>query len=181
MCGAVGPMGPTGSDMGPAGPAGIAGDAGSTGIIGPTGAPAPTPPPTATAGFAANTTGGLITVEVAGTNISFTGAQLLSSDITLTNGDTLFTLNTSGVYRISYHVNTTEDVLLGTRLVINNANIPQSTIHPVVPLSMFYNEIEVSLPAGAEIKLQMYAPLSTSAATLLSNSLGASMMIIRLS
>lgn len=184
--GAVGPTGPEGlpgpvGAAGAVGPAGPVGEAGETGILGPIGAPASTPPPSATAGFAANTEGSLITVFVAGTDISFPNIQLLSSDITLTSDDTLFTVNTSGVYRISYHVNTTAAVLLGTRLVINNGNMPQATIPPAIALSQFYNEIEVSLEAGAKIRLQMYAPLLVGAATLLGNSLGASMMIIRLS
>lgn len=184
--GAVGPTGPEGlpgpvGAAGAIGPAGPAGDAGEAGITGPVGAPAPTPPPSATAGFATNTAGSLITVLVAGTNISFPSVQLLSPDITLTSDNTLFTVNTGGVYRISYHVNTTAAVLLGTRLVINDGNIPQSTVPPAIALSQFYNEIEVSLAAGSEIRLQMYAPLLVGAATLLGNSLGASMMIIRLS
>lgn len=181
--GPTGPAGPTGpvGDAGAIGPAGPTGNAGAAGAAGPAGAPAPTPPPSATAGFAANTAGGFITVLVAGTDISFPSVQLLSPDISLTNGNTLFKVSTSGVYRISYHVNTTAAVLLGTRLLINNGIIPQSIIPPALSLSQFYNEIEVSLSAGAEIRLQMYAPLSIGAATLLGNSLGASMMIIRLS
>lgn len=183
--GIAGPVGPQGlpgpvGAQGPAGPTGPTGAAGITGIAGPAGAPAPTPPPSATAGFAANTAGGLITVLVAGTNISFPSTQLLSADITLTSGNTLFTVNTTGLYRISYHVNTTAAVLLGTRLVINGGNIPQSTVPPAIALSQYYNEIEVSLTAGATILLQMYAPLIVGAATLLGGSLGASMMIIRL-
>lgn len=182
--GAAGPAGPEGlpgpvGAMGITGPTGPAGAAGATGITGPAGAAAPTPPPSATAGFAANTAGGLITVLVAGTNLSFPSTQLLSPDITLTSGDTLFTINTTGLYRISYHVNTTAAVALGTRLVINGGNIPQSTIPPALALSQFYNEIEVSLTAGATVQLQMYAPLLVGAATLLGGGIGASMMIIR--
>lgn len=183
--GAAGPIGPEGlpgavGTIGITGPTGSTGAAGATGITGPTGAAAPTPPPSATAGFAVNTSGGLITVLVAGTNLSFPSTQLLSSDITLTNSNTLFTINTTGLYRISYHVNTTAAVALGTRLVINGGNIPQSTIPPALTLSQFYNEIEVSLTAGATVQLQMYAPLIAGAATLLSGGIGASMMIIRL-
>lgn len=187
--GPTGPTGPTGSDIGPTGPSGpvgitgptgFAGDVGEAGVTGPAGAAAPTPPPSATAGFAANTAGGLISVLVAGTNLSFPSAQLLSPDITLTSGNTLFTINTTGLYRISYHVNTTAAVALGTRLVINGGNIAQSTIPPALTLSQFYNEIEVSLTSGATVQLQMYAPLIVGAATLLGGSIGASMMIIRL-
>lgn len=183
--GAAGPIGPEGlpGPVGPAGgtgPTGPIGAPGITGLIGPTGAAAPIPPPSATAGFAANTAGTLITVLVAGTNIPFPSIQLLSPDITLTSGNTLFTVNASGLYRISYHINTTAAVLLGTRLVVNGANIPQSTIPPALALSNFYNELELSLTAGTTVRLQMYAPLLVGAATLLGNSLGASMMIIRL-
>lgn len=156
------------------------GGAGTAGITGPTGDAAPLPPPTATSAFAANTAGGLISVLVTGTNISFPSVQLLSPDITLTNGNTLFTVNTAGLYRISYHINATAALLLGTRLVVNGANIPQSIVPPAIALSQFYNEIEISLPIGATVQLQMYAPLLVGAATLLGNSLGASMMIIRL-
>lgn len=187
--GPVGPVGPTGPDglpgpvgaTGPTGPTGPTNTAGITGPTGPTGPDAPTPPPSATAGFAANTAGGLITVLVAGTNLSFPSTQLLSPDITLTSGNTLFTVNTAGLYRVSYHVNTTATVTLGTRLVINGGNIPQSTIPPALALSQFYNEIEVSLAASATIQLQMYAPLIVGAATLLGGGIGVSMMIIRLS
>lgn len=194
----VGPTGPTGlmGTAGPAGPEGLPGPVGAIGITGPigstgatgatgitgsTGVAAPTPPPSATAGFAANTAGGLITVLVAGTSLSFPNTQLLSSDITLTSGNTIFTVNTTGLYRISYHVNTTAAVTLGTRLVINGGNIPQSTIPPAIALSQFYNEIEVNLTAGATVQLQMYALLLAGAATLLGGGIGASMMIIRLS
>ena len=183
--GAAGPVGPEGlpgpvGPVGITGPTGFAGDVGEAGVTGPAGAAAPTPPPSATAGFAANTAGGLISVLVAGTNLSFPSAQLLSPDITLTSGNTLFTINTTGLYRISYHVNTTAAVALGTRLVINGGNIAQSTIPPALTLSQFYNEIEVSLTSGATVQLQMYAPLIVGAATLLGGSIGASMMIIRL-
>jgi hypothetical protein len=122
----------------------------------------------------------LIAVLVAGTDLSFPSTQLLSADITLTSGNTLFTINTTGLYRISYHVNTTAAVGLGTRLVINSGNVLQSTIPPAIALSQFYNEIEVSLTAGATVQLQMYAPLFVGAATLLGGGIGASMMIIRL-
>ena len=122
----------------------------------------------------------MITVLVAGTDISFPSTQLLSPDITLSSDKTLFKVNTTGLYRVSYHVNTTAAVALGTRLVISGGNIPQATIPPAIDLSQFYNEIEVSLTEGATIQLQMYAPLFVGAATLLGGGIGASMMIIRL-
>lgn len=183
--GAAGPIGPEGlpgavGSIGPDGPDGPSGPDGETGPTGPTGSAAPTPPPTATAGFAANTNGGLIAVLLGGTDISFPSVQLLSPDITLTGGNTTITVNTAGLYRVSYHVNTTAAVLLGTRLVINGGIVTQSIVPPALTLSQFYNEIEVNLSAGNTIRLQMYAPVITGAATLLGNSLGASLMVIRL-
>lgn len=190
--GATGPQGPNGPNgpqglpgpvgtPGAAGPTGPQGPGGAAGIAGIAGDPAPLPPPTATAGFAANTAGGLVSVLVAGTNLAFPSTQLLSPDITLTSGSSLFTVNTAGFYRISYHVNTTAAVALGTRLVVDGGILTQSIIPPALTLSQFYNEVEVSLNAGSTIRLQMYAPLLAGAATLLGGSLGASMMIIRLS
>lgn len=186
--GPQGPAGPTGPEglpgpvgpAGPVGPTGIAGTTGSTGPAGSQGTPAPLPPPTATAGFAGNTAGGLVTVSAGGTNISFPSIQLLSPDVTLSGGHTTFRVHTAGFYRISYHVNTTAALLIGTRLVIDSAIIPQSTIPPLVSTSQFYNEIEVALTVGSTVQLQLYAPL-LGVATLLSGGIGASLMVIRLS
>ncbi len=118
-------------------------------------------------------------MSTGGTEITFPSAQLLSPDITLIDSDTL-RVNTPGFYRVSYHVNTTAALLVGTRLVINSANIPQSTIPPIVSVSQFYNEIEVGLTAGSTIQLQIYATL-LGVATLLGGGIGASLMVIRLS
>lgn len=183
--GPAGPIGPEGlpGPVGPDGPVGPAGGPGATGVTGPAGnqgAPAPLPPPSATAGFAANTAGGVIPLAVGGRNITFPSTQLLSPDITLTGSNTTFTVTVGGFYRISYHVNITAALLVGTRLIINGAVIPQSTILPGASISQFYNEIEVGLAAGATIQLQLYAPI-VGVATLLGGGVGASLMLIRLS
>ena len=107
-----------------------------------------------------------------------TGGQDTAT-VTLIGGDTL-RVNTAGFYRVSYHVNTTAALLVGTRLVINSANVPQSTIPPIISVSQFYNEIEVGLTAGSTIQLQIYATL-LGVATLLGGGVGASLMLIRLS
>jgi hypothetical protein len=187
VIGAEGPLGPTGAAgatgaTGPDGDIGPAGDIGETGETGATGATGTAAPNlTATAGFAANTAGSLITVLVAGTNIAFPSVQLLSPDITVNGANTVFTINTFGRYRISYHINTTASLLLGSRLVINSSPNTASTITPIISLSNFSNEIEINLGSGATVSLQMFAPLLVGAATLLNNAAGASLMIIRLS
>ena len=176
--GADGSIGPTGAN-GVAGPTGAAGAAGAVGATGPTGANGPNP--TATAGFAANTTGNSINIALGGTLLPLPSAQLFSADIVPSGGNTIFTVNTSGLYRISYHVNTTLALLMGTRLVINNVNSVASTLSPIVSLSHFSNEIEVNLGAGSTISLQMYPALLAGIAILIPNGAGASLMIIRLS
>ena len=72
-------------------------------------------------------------------------------------------------------------LLLGSRLNINGSPHSASIIQPIVPLSNYAAEIEVDLPTGAAVSLQMFAPLIVGAAMLPSGACGASLMIIRLS
>ena len=177
--GATGPAGATGA-TGPAGIVGAAGAAGATGSTGASGATGATGPnPTATAGFAANTQGSSILVALGGTPIALPNAQVLSPDITVNAGNTVFTVVTPGTYQISYHVNTTIGLLMGTRLVINGANSTPSTINPVISTSNFENQIKVTLPANSTISLQMFTSI-VGTAILVGGGAGASLTIIRL-
>lgn len=175
--GAAGSIGPTGAD-GPAGATGPTGAIGPTGATGPTGVTGPNPP--STAGFAANLTTGSILISATGTSLHLPDAQLFSADIVPSGGNTTFTVNSDGRYRISYHVNTTGALLMGTRLRINGSNNTASTIAPIASLASFTNEIEVSLTAGSTISLQMFPPLLPTSVTLITGGAGASLMIIRL-
>lgn len=177
--GATGPAGAAGA-TGPAGIVGAAGAAGATGSTGVSGATGATGPnPTATAGFAANTQGSSILVALGGTPIALPNAQVLSPDITVNAGNTVFTVVTPGTYQISYHVNTTIGLLMGTRLVINGANSTPSTINPVISTSNFENQIKVTLPANSTISLQMFTSI-VGTAILVGGGAGASLAIIRL-
>lgn len=180
---ATGPAGPTGA-TGPTGPDGAAGAAGVTGPAGPDGAAGATgaagPNPTATAGFAANTQGSTILVALGGTAVPMPNAQVFSPNITANAGSTVFTVATAGTYEISYHVNTTLALLLGTRLVINGVNNTASTIAPVVSTSHFENQIKVALPANSTITLQLYPAAVAGTAILVGGGAGASLTIVRL-
>lgn len=196
--GATGATGPTGAvgatgatratgsagANGAVGVAGITGAAGAAGATGPTGASGPTgatgPNLTATAGFAANTQGSSVLVALGGSPIPLPNAQVLSPDITANTGNTVFTVATAGTYQISYHVNTTVALLMGTRLVINGVNSIPSTINPVVSTSNFENQIKVTLPANSTITLQLFTTIAGTA-ILVSGGAGASLTIIRLS
>lgn len=190
MQGPTGPTGPTGAagpaggPTGPTGATGATGDTGPTGTTGATGATGATgtagPNLTATNAFAANTTGQLLTVLIAGTNVPLPNNQLLTAGITVNGANTVFTVNTFGRYRLSYAVNTNAALLIGTRLMINGVANTPSTIAPVISTSNFSNEIEIDLGVGTTISLQVYATL-LGAATLISGGAGATLMIIRLS
>ena len=187
--GAQGPIGPTGATgaVGPAGAVGPTGATGATGATGPTGAVGATGATGATgsagangAGFAANTQGSSVLVALGGSPIPLPNAQVLSPDITANTGNTVFTVATAGTYQISYHVNTTVALLMGTRLVINGVNSIPSTINPVVSTSNFENQIKVTLPANSTITLQLFTTIAGTA-ILVSGGAGASLTIIRLS
>ena len=180
--GPTGPAGPTGPDgaAGPAGAAGLAGLTGATGAAGPAG-PTGAIGPGLTAAFAANTQGSTISVAVGGTPIALPNAQVLPPNITANSGNTVFTVAEAGTYQISYHVNTTLALLMGTRLVINGANNTASTIAPSVATSRFENQITVNLTANSTISLQMYPLTLAGAAVLVGGGAGASLTIIRLS
>lgn len=173
----AGPIGPTGAN-GLSGAAGATGAAGAPGITGPTGATGATGPngpnPTATAGTS-------LTVALGGTPIPLPSAQVFSADITPNAGNTVFTVATAGRYRISYHVNTTVSLLMGSRLVINGVNNTASTIAPVLSVSSYENEIEVNLAANSTVSLQLYPIVLAGVAVLISGGAGASLMIVRLS
>ena len=177
--GPTGPTGPTGPEgaAGPAGAAGLAGLTGAAGATGPTGATSPG----LTAAFAANTQGSTISVAVGGTPIALPNAQVLPPDITANAGNTVFTVTQAGTYQISYHVNITLALLMGTRLVINGVNNAASTIAPVVSTASFENQITVNLPANSTISLQMYPALLAGSAVLVGGGAGASLAIVRLS
>ena len=186
--GAQGPVGPTGAAgitglTGPQGPVGLTGPAGSVGPTGPTGPAGATGPNfTATNAYAANTTGALIAVVLGGsTSIPLPSDQLFSTGITINGANTVVTVANFGRYRLSYHINTTAGLLLGSRLLINGSANTASRILPVLTTSNYAAEIEIDLPVNSTISLQLFTTGLAGAATLLNNACGASLTIIRLS
>ena len=182
--GSTGPTGPTGT-IGATGPTGTDGATGSTGANGANGPTGPTgstgalgPNPTATASFAANTSGSTIAVALGGTLVSLPNAQVLSPDIAVNGANTTFTISTAGLYRISYNINTTAALLMGSRLIINGSANTVSTLPANIARLNFKNEIDINLGVGATVSLQLFGLLGT--AILLAGSEGASLTIIRI-
>lgn len=181
--GATGATGPAGGATGATGAPGATGATGATGPTGPTGATGATGPDginvTATTAFAANTSGPTISVILAGVLVPLPDSQILPPGITVNGANDTFTIADAGRYRISYYVNTTATLVMGTRLIINGTDIIQSSIMPLLGLSTFSNEILIDLPANSTVSLEFYGLLGT--AILLGDSAGASLMIMRLS
>ncbi len=167
---------------GPAGPAGATGPAGgATGPDGPTGPAGPTGAsgPRLLSAFAANTQGSSIPVSPNGTLVTLPNAQALSPGFTPNSWNTVFTVPESGVYQISYHVNTTTALPLKTQLVVNGAGSTPSTIDPVVPTTSYENKIKMILPANSKISLKLFSKIAGTA-VLTGGGAGASLSIIRL-
>ncbi|MCE5234742.1 MAG: collagen-like triple helix repeat-containing protein [Eubacteriales bacterium] len=144
------------------------------------GTPAPTPPPTAVVGFGANTTGASY-VLIVGTvvDIPVPNAQVLSG-VTVDGANVLFTVPNTALYRISYHLNTTLGILVGTRLLINGGVFTPASIPVSLGRARFEAEVEMQLTAGSTVKLQLVSGL-IGTAVLLGGGAGASLMILELS
>ena len=191
VTGPTGPTGPTGADgvPGPAGPTGptgadgAPGAAGATGATGPAGATGPTGPAgasvTADSAYAANTSGSTVGVILGGTPVPLPNSQVLPAGITPNAANTIFTVATPGLYRISYTINTTATLGAGSRLIINGTPNMASTLTPGLSTSRFANEILVNLPANSTVSLELYGLIA--GAILLPNASGASLQIVRLS
>ena len=179
--GPTGPQGPAGPAGGPTGPAGAPGATGATGPTGPAGPTGPTGPNvTATNAYAASTKGAAFTVLMDGTNVALPDAQTLSPDITVNGANDTFTVAEAGRYRVSYNINSVTPLTLGARLMVDGAEIAGSNVMPkTTALSRLANDILVDLPAGAKVSLQVYGYAGL--VTLLPNSIGASLSMVRLS
>lgn len=157
---------------GPTGPTGPTGPAGPTGPTGPN--------VTATNAYAASTKGAAFTVLMSGTNVALPDAQTLSPDITVNGANDTFTVAESGRYRVSYNINSVTPLTLGARLMVDGTEIEASNVMPqTAPLSRLSNDFLVDLPAGAKVSLQVYGYAGL--VTLLPNSIGASLSMVRLS
>ena len=152
---------------------------GATGPKGPTG-PAGATGPSLISAYAANTRGSKLQVSTGGTPIPLPDAQLLSPEITVSPDNTVFTVSKSGIYLITYHVNITAALKMGTRLMYNNMSVADSVIAPVASISSFECRILRTLHAGIPLSLQMYTD-TIGGATLMGDGVGASLSLVRLS
>jgi collagen type II alpha len=170
--GATGSQGPTGSQgiQGPTGPTG----AGATGVTGATGVST-----TATYAFANNTSGSVISVLLGGTNIPLPNNQNIGPGITVSGGNTVFTVANAGNYYIAYTINLTAGLLVSSRITVNGSPLAGTINSPAVATGSFSATIIANLPAGAAVSLQLFGVVAV--ATLSTATPGATLTIIRLS
>jgi hypothetical protein len=117
-------------------------------------------------------------VIVAGTAVPLPDSQDLSADITANGTNTIFTVAPAGRYYLSYQVNLTTGLALGSRLVINGTNNLPSTVNSGLVSTSYNNSIIVTLIANSTITLQLFSLIGTG--NLISGA-GATLSIIRLS
>lgn len=180
--GATGSTGPTGAtgvtgSTGPTGATGITGSTGPTGATGATGATGTSI--TATYAFANNTSGTAISVLLGGTNVPLPNNQNIGPGITVSGGNTVFTVANAGNYYISYTINITASLLVSSRITINGAPLAGTINSPALATTSFSATIITTLAAGDAISLQLFGLLAV--ATLSTTTPGAVLTIIRLS
>ena len=141
--GATGSQGPTG-DTGPTG-------AGATGATGATGVST-----TATYAFANNTSGTAISVLLGGTNVPLPNNQNIGPGITVSGGNTVFTVANAGNYYIAYTINLTAGLLVSSRITVNGSPLAGTINAPTVATGSFSATIIANLPAGATVSLQLF-------------------------
>ena len=168
QAGPAGPTGPTGV-QGPAGQTGAQGPIGATGLQGPMGAQGdiglsgptgPTGPAgaggtTATSMAAHNTSGAVIAVVLGGTDIPLPQSQNLSGF--MGNGlNTMFTVPSSGRYRVKYSIKTNANMLVSARVLLNGTPVAALTENTTISVSRFDGESILALAAGDTLRVQFF-------------------------
>lgn len=190
--GPAGPQGPTGPAglVGATGPAGLAGVTGATGptgsagiegLAGPTGPTGPAGPAgvagevvTANSMSASNTSSVTIGVILGGTSVPLPDAQNLDA-FTANGSNTSFTVPVTGRYYITYNIDLTLALAVGSRITVNGNPLAGSEVQPL--LGTQYNaSVIANLSAGDLLGLELYGLIG---AAILRDGAGASLNVIR--
>ncbi|SFD75239.1 BclA C-terminal domain-containing protein [Paracidovorax konjaci] len=167
--GSVGLQGPPGATgltgaIGPTGATGVTGAAGSTGATGATGVTGPAGAGGAVSAVsmaAHNTAGANIAVLLGGTNVPLPQAQNLGGGFVSNGSNDVFTVPTTGRYRVKYQVRTTASTLASARVLINGASYPALSEVPSMSTNRYTSETIVTLIAGSTLQLQLYGMLGS--------------------
>ena len=135
--------------------------------------------PNTSAGLAAygsftNDSGPTVAIILGGTSIPMT--TLVASNVTFAG--TSATIAHAGVYRLSYCIMTSSNLLASSRLLINGSQLDSATISPIISRDAWCRSTATTLAAGSTVNLQLFGILG--AATLLTPG-GASLQIEQIS
>ncbi|GKT15090.1 collagen-like protein [Acidovorax sp. SUPP2522] len=160
LAGATGPAGPQGLQgvMGATGPTGAAGATGTAGATGPAGTGGAV---SAVSMAAHNTAGSTIAVLLGGTNVPMPQAQNLGGGFLANGSSDVFTVPTTGRYRVKYAMRTTAATLASARVLINGASYPALTEVPSTSTNRYLGETIVTLIAGSTLQAQFYGMLGS--------------------
>ena len=159
----VGPMGPAGPQgatgpVGPAGPIGPTGATGATGPIGPIGPVGPQgptgPSAVATLAIATLTNTDALTLDAIGTPITFNTTNAIQNASISGTSDSV-TVNTAGVYHITYGFTATSGLNSSISLYVNDAENTNTRLTVIDAPSSYSGDIILELNAGDTLSLEM--------------------------
>lgn len=130
-----------------------------------------------TAGFAANSNGATIAVILTGTAVPFPDSQSFSHDISINQDNTVFSVQSTGRYYISYSINLVEAQMLGARLMVNGEAVKASTIEPINAMNTFRAEVMLELTEESSISLEIFGILGVA---ILQSGVGATITLLKL-
>ncbi|WP_286131565.1 hypothetical protein [Bacillus sp. FJAT-25509] len=111
--------------------------------------------------------------------IPFPNAQNLSADITVNNPTaTIFTINTSGRYLITYQVYPTLSLLTTFQLFRTGAGVAGTNITAAIGLSLVSNQVIININAGDTIQVMVSATLAATV-SLAAGTTAATISIVR--
>ena len=105
-----------------------------------------------------------IAVILLGTAIPL-ATESYNNGFTANSGNTVFTVQRAGVYRLSYKINVTASALLSAGIYKNGAVIPATEQIAALSISNYACEAIVSLNAGDTLQLTLYGLLGTAVLT----------------
>ncbi|MCU5421620.1 hypothetical protein OCF13_06250 [Bacillus tropicus] len=101
-----------------------------------------------------------MSVVLGGTNVPLPNNQNIGPGITVSGGNTVFTVANAGNYYISYTINITASLLVSSRITINGGALAGTINAPAVATTSFSATIITTLAAGDAISLQLFGLLA---------------------
>lgn len=150
-----------------------------SGPAGPEGPEGPQGPPgeaVTESSMNAQNSGGTIAVVLGGTPVDLPDNQNLDG-FTVSGANDTFTVPETGTYLVTYQINVTAALLMGSQVLLNGTAIPGSVFDPVLSVSAYTATTIIPLTAGDQLQLQLFGLLG---AAVLQGGAGATLTVIRL-